>query len=67
MGDGCQQGEYAGSAGGFPGGFTTFSTGGPSGPTGNRRPRPGVIDVEEVHVERIDDDPSSLPPTTPPE
>lgn len=52
----------------FPGGGFMFSTGGPGAQAGQRRrPRSGVIDVEEVHVERIDDDPSSLPPSTPPE
>lgn len=56
------------AAGPFPGGGFTFSTGRPDAQPGQRRrPRPGVIDVEEVNVERIDDDPSSLPPSTPPE
>lgn len=61
-------GETAASFGG--GNFTTtFSTGFPNGP-GQARSRPrrsGVIDVEEVDVERIDPDPTSLPPSTPPE
>ncbi|MEM7095147.1 MAG: FxsA family protein [Actinomycetota bacterium] len=60
---------FAGTAGAAgPGfGFTTFSTGGPFGPAGTSRSRSDAIDVEEVIVERIDDPPSSLPPTTPPE
>lgn len=57
----------AGAGSPFSATFTSSTTfGGPFGPTGTRN-RSDAIDVDEVHVERVDTEPSQLPPLGPPE